>query len=213
MKFKTEFIKLSPQDRMHGTSIPIIGLTGGIATGKSTVSKILRQKGMPLIDADQLVKEIYREPQVIQAIQNQHPEVFREGIIQFPLLRKKFFKDQRVKVEIENLIYAQLPAAFKTALLRLNNSDYVIYDVPLLFEKKLETKVDLTVVVYASRDIQRARLMKRDGQSESMAKTILDQQQDIEEKKIKADAIIDNSQTEAWLAAEIDLFLAKYFSE
>jgi dephospho-CoA kinase len=66
---------------------------------------------------------------------------------------------------------------------------------------------DLTVLVYAPRKIQRARLMNRDGHLEEMANNILDQQMDIEEKKLKADFVIDNSQTEAELTEEVNQFL------
>src|SRR5690606_13710936 len=98
----------------------------------------------------------------------------------FPTLRERFFKDPALKKDLEAFIYQRLPKAFHEAYARLGSPSYVVYDVPLLFEKGLDQLVDLRVLVYAPRKIQRARLMKRDGHLEEMAERILDQQMDIE---------------------------------
>jgi dephospho-CoA kinase len=79
--------------------------------------------------------------------------------------------------------------------------------VPLLFERGMEEFFDVTVLVYAPRKIQRARLMKRDGLLEDMADRILDQQMDIELKRSKSDLVIDNSHTEEELRLEVQQFL------
>lgn len=207
MKLKATYQKLSSEQRLYGIKTPLIGLTGGIATGKSTVAEILKNRGLPVINADRLVKEIYSLPETREFIQKNYPEVIKENEIQFPLLRKKVFTSPEVKSNIENFIYQLLPEAFRKSYDNISNAKVIVYDVPLLFEKKMETLFDLTLLVYAPRNIQRARLIKRDGHLESMADDILDQQIDIEEKKLKADFIIDNSRTEAELPEEVNQFL------
>lgn len=211
MKLKSKFIKLSPHQRLYHLDIPVIGLTGGIATGKSTVAKYLAQKNIPVINADHLVKDIYRMKEVQHYIETHHPEVVHQGEIQFPQLREKVFKNKDVKVEIEKLIYSHLPEAFKQAYSKFLHPQVVVYDVPLLFEKNMSSLFDLNVLVYAPRRIQRDRLMMRDNHHEAMADTILDQQMSIEDKKTKADLIIDNSGTEEELTAGIQLFLQQVF--
>ena len=211
MNLKKSFIKLDPAQRLYGLKIPIIGLTGGIATGKSTVARMLEQSGLPIINADQLVKDIYRLPETISYIQNHHPEVVKDGKIQFPLLREKVFLNAEVKREIETFIYQRLPLAFQSAFEKMPDPSLIIYDVPLLFEKKMEGFFDLNALVYASRDVQLARLISRDQISEMMANQILNQQMDIEEKKIKTDFIIDNSRTQNELLEEVKSFLQKFF--
>jgi len=207
MKLKSKFNRLQKEQRLYQLEIPLIGLTGGIASGKSTVSAMLKLKGWPVIDADQLVKEIYSRPETFDFIKREFPEVISNGTIQFPLLRQKVFLNHEVKAMVENFIYQALPSTFKAAFNKLHDPQVVIYDVPLLFEKSLEDQFDLTVLVYAPRKVQRARLMNRDGQLEDMANNILNQQMDIEDKKLKAQFIIDNSQTEAELAEEVQQFL------
>ena len=207
MNLKMKFRRLSPDTRLYHLDVPVIGLTGGIATGKTTVAGMLKNQGFAIINADHLVKDIYALPETLEFLKLQHPEVVNKETINFRTLREKVFTSQEVKVQIENFIYQRLPDAFKRAYHKLKAPELIIYDVPLLFEKKLEHLVDVNVLVYAPRKIQRARLMNRDGILEDLAESILDQQMDIEDKKLKAQFIIDNSQTETELAEEIKQFL------
>lgn len=212
-ELKEKFIKLSSQKRLHELPAPIIGLTGGIATGKSTVSEILMSKGLPVIDADQLVKKIYALNETKDFIKENFPEGYKHGEIDFPSLRKKFFQDPRAKSDIEGHIYQRLPDVFLKNYYELGSPPFIIYDVPLLYEKKLDILVDLTVTVYAPRKIQEARLMKRDGILEDLAKKILDQQMDIEDKKLKADFIINNSFSHEELIQEVEEFLRQILKD
>lgn len=211
MKLKTKYQRLTPLERLYQLNVPVIGLTGGIASGKTTVSKMLHQAGIPVINADHLVKNVYALPETKEFITKDFPEVIKDGEIQFPLLRERVFSNQDVKAQVESFIYQRLPKAFKEAFARLRDPQAVIYDVPLLFEKGLQDLFDLTVLVYAPRPVQRARLMTRDGHLEEMANNILNQQLDIEDKKLKADFVIDNSRTEAELTEEVKQFLRQAF--
>ncbi len=209
MNLKNEYIKLTPDSRLYNTPIPLIGLTGGIATGKSTVSSLFKKKGIALIDADKLVKEVYALPASIKMIKEKYPDVISDHKIQFPLLREKFFKNPNVKSSIETYIYAHLPDIFNQKLKSLGPQAFVVYDVPLLFEKNMEHLFDLTVLVYCRKETQITRLMSRDGITEDMANTILSHQMDIEEKRKKADMIIENDQGLTELETEIEKTLKK----
>lgn len=207
MKLKKNYIKLKQDQRLYGYDKPIIALTGGIATGKSTVTKLLEQKGIAIIDADQLVKSIYARQESKDFIKSHFPEAWIQDGIDFKKLRELVFSDAGIKKEVESFIYDRLPAAFKEATLKIQHQDFYIYDVPLLFERGLETKVDLTILVYAPRKVQLARLIDRDGSKEEVGNKILDQQIDIEEKKLRSDLVINNSGTMTELATEVESLL------
>ncbi|MBC7428299.1 MAG: dephospho-CoA kinase, partial [Bacteriovorax sp.] len=93
---------------------------------------------------------------------------------------------------IETFIYSQMPEAFKEAYLSHPQHDYIVYDVPLLFEKNLNLKVDTSICTYAPRSVQIERLIVRDQITLDLAEKILSKQMDIEEKKKKADLFIEN---------------------
>ncbi|MFT6630489.1 MAG: dephospho-CoA kinase [Bacteriovoracaceae bacterium] len=197
-KLKSNYIKLFTKNRLYNTSLPIIALTGGIATGKSTVAKILHELGVPVIDADCLIKLIYRDHKTIKFINKVCPKAIVENdIIDFKILREEFFKTEDLKVRIENFLYERLPLEFEKELKKLdfNEYEFLVYDIPLLFEKKLQSKFDLNILVYCSPEIQIQRLMKRDHIKKVLAQNILSQQIDIETKKSLSDLIILNNGT------------------
>ncbi|WPU64690.1 dephospho-CoA kinase [Peredibacter starrii] len=211
MKLKSKFIKLNEAQRLYGLDKPIIGLTGGIATGKSTVTKLLEAQGLVVLDADRLVKSIYQTQEAKDFIKTNFPETWVNSEINFQKLRELFFHNPKTKEAVEGFIYARLPQAFANAAAQNTKQPFYIYDVPLLFEKGLDQKMDLSVLVYAPRKIQRARLMDRDGHIEEMAEKILTHQLDIEDKKLKANFVIDNSAGMEELAAEVKQFLLQVF--
>lgn len=192
LKLKAKLGKLNKNHRLHHLNCPIIGLTGGIASGKSTVAKLMREDGLCVVDADALIKEIYQENETIKFISSLNPDFEQDSQINFQKLRQAFFEDAELKQKIEQFLYQRLPDAFKSHIPK--NAQLIIYDVPLLFEKRIDKLVDLSIVVYTPREIQLERLMARDHITPELANSILDQQMSIEEKKIRADFLIDNSE-------------------
>ena len=211
LKLNPSNIRLISKTRLYGLDIPIIGLTGGIATGKSTVSAMLRDLGAPVIDADRLIKFIYNQQDTLEFIQLNSPNSILKKRIDFQILREEFFTNSELKKNIENFLYAKLPSAFRYHVDQLNNPSFIIYDVPLLFEKHLEQSVDITVLVYASAEIQLKRLMSRDNCSASVAQSILDSQDPIDSKTEKSDFIVENSKNTNHLTTQIQLLRAKLF--
>ena len=209
MKLKPELITLTKEKRLHNLAVPVIGLTGGISTGKSTVAKRLTDRGFLVLNADLLVKDIYATDEAKVFIQGLCPEAWVDEKIDFKILRERVFKSTSLKGSVESYIYKRLPEAFLAAYAKADPKQVIVYDVPLLFERHLDQLVDFTVVVYAPLETQRARLMTRDNHLEEMAQKIIDQQISIEEKKLRADFVIDNSRTEAELQLEVDAFIEK----
>lgn len=209
MKLKDEYIKLNPEQRLYHLQQPLIALTGGIASGKSSVAKIFADQGLKIINADELVKKIYSSTDAIEFINQCAPDVVDNNIINFPELRKKVFSEPALKETIETFIYKRLPEAFKSQV--TPQDEVIIYDVPLLFERKLEKFFDLILVVYSPRDLQLQRLMKRDQNSLDLAEKIIDQQIDIEEKRRKADFVIDNSKDREELVLQSKQLLKTLF--
>lgn len=204
-----KFITKNTTSRLYNLSNPIIGLTGGIATGKSTASKILKDLGYFIIDADLLVKEIYKEEDTINFIKVNFPKCFIDGNIDFKLLREEFFSSPITKNQIENFIYKRMPFLFKEKANLANSDEVIIYDVPLLFEKSLDKLVDQSLCVYASKNIQIQRLVARDNISIELAEKILAGQMSIEDKKLKSDWVIDNSSDLANLNDNIKLVFSQ----
>jgi len=206
LTLKNEYISKTPEQRLYKITCPAIGLTGGIATGKSTVSKLLEEKGFPVICADKLVKEVYKSKKTLLHLSKYYPQVLHNEEVNFKQLRELFFGDKEIQSDVEQLIYSQMPEMFLKFYHRLNDPSVVIYDVPLLFEKGLDGLVDVKVTVYCSKEEQIKRLIKRDNITEELAQNIVSKQMPIDDKKSASDIVIDNSQKEADLNSFLGIF-------
>lgn len=189
-----------------------IGLTGGIATGKSTVASMLQRKGAPLVDADVIAREVV-EPG--SPVLGRVAEWFGSDILlaDGSLNRKKLgaivFADPTQRKALESLLHPPIRALMKErmALLERQYPDKpVIVDVPLLYESGLEAMFDAVMVVYVPAELQRERLKQRDGLTEEQAEQRLAAQLPIEEKRRRADFVIDNAGTLEETQRQIDLF-------
>ena len=209
---KKEFHKLNPEDRLFGLSVPLIGLTGSIATGKSAASAFFGEMGCPIICADALVKTIYSKPSAISFIKTISQEcVKNNNQIDFKALRKLFFSSEEIKSKVESFIYTQIPETFLEEFKKFKSPNFVIYDVPLLFEKNLDPKFDITLCIYTTKLLQIERLIKRDQIEKNLAEKIIKSQIDIERKKQLADYYIDNSKSKEKLLENIKAFSKEVF--
>lgn len=183
---------------LDGRALMIVGLTGGIASGKSTVSSMFREHGVPVICADELAHSAVApgSPALEKIRKLFGDDVFYEnGELDRMALGARVFGDGKLKKELENIVHPVVEQR-KNELLETYSAQghpMVVLDVPLLFEAKWDQQVDVIVVVYAGRDLQASRLVARNGLSETEARARLDSQLPIEEKKKKAHLVIDNS--------------------
>ena len=208
-KLKDQFVKLSKKNRLYNLDFPIVALTGGISTGKSTVSSFFKKDGFNIINADSLVRSIYKKKTSLEFIKNNFPDVIKNESIDFKSLRKVFFEDKKSQELIESFIYKNLEKAFLEEA--RDFKDLIIYDVPLLFEKGLREKFDVVICVYAPEKIQLKRLIDRDKIQEDLAKKIIKSQMDIEKKKELSDFIIHNDHTQERTLTEFNKIKEQLF--
>jgi len=198
--------KARKMNRLYDLKIPVIGITGGIASGKSTVSKILMNQGEHVICADSIVKEIYQQDSTKNLIQRIAGKAIDDkNEINFKILRDLFFQNKQIKLELENHIHPQIERYFKDKM--KSDLQRIFYDVPLLFEKKMESKFDYIILVKVNEETQLERLTKRDNIGPELAKKIIKNQLHFTEKEKRSDFIIDNNQDQSELEQKTLLIL------
>ncbi len=176
----------------------IIGLTGGIATGKSEAAKIFRQSGCYIIDADKISKQLTSKgSDVLKKIE----ESFGSGILtsKKTLNRKKLanliFNDKGAKLQLERILHVYIIKKINEIAAKKYKDADIIIDAPLLFEVGLDRICEKVVVIYAKHGLQIERFMKRDRLSKEEAEKRIAVQMPIEEKMMLATVVIDNSST------------------
>lgn len=178
----------------------IVGLTGGIASGKSTVSRIFEQAGIPVICADELAREVVRPgSKGLAEIRRIFGEdvLDESGNLDREAMARQVFQDHSKRKILESIIHPRVEEEQNKKLAALERQGYsmAVVDVPLLYESGWERFVDLVVVVYASRDTQTERLMNRDGMSADDARSRLEAQMPIDDKRRRADRLVDNGKS------------------
>jgi dephospho-CoA kinase len=175
----------------------LIGLTGGIASGKSTVSAMLRELGAQVLDADLLAREVV-EPgtPALADIAARFPGVLTpEGRLDRAKLGERVFGDPAERAALNALIHPRIAQAFleRTEALRAAGHPEAVYDAPLLVENGLHGAMDAVVLVWVPRALQKARLVARDGLSEAQAEARLAAQLPLDDKRALATHVVDNS--------------------
>jgi dephospho-CoA kinase len=196
--------------------VRIIGLTGGIASGKSTVARILERLGGAIIDADQLAREVVMagEPAYDAIVAE-----FGDGVlnpdrtINRGVLGKIVFADPAARGRLERITHPAIArkAEQKLAALRVAGIPVVFYMAPLLIEAGVTSRVDEIWVVYADRETQVARLMQRDGIARPEALQRLAAQLPMEEKRTYGKVVIDNRGTPEETERQVREIWAKEF--
>ncbi len=190
----------------------IIGLTGGIASGKSTVAKMLQKKGAYLLDADQLAREAVEPGQPAwQEIVNWLGQsiLLPDRSIDRAKLGNLVFNDKQKLEQLNNIVHPWVGKRFTKLSEEIKEKDpeaVLVYDIPLLVEAGMQKMVDMIILVYVPRETQIMRLQKRDGISRVEAETRLKAQKPLEEKKKDADVIIDNRGKLPETARQVDRF-------
>jgi len=189
-----------------------IGLTGGIACGKSTVSQMLVSRGALLVDADQIARDVV-EPgsPVLERVAAHFGQAVlqADGALNRKQLGEIVFKNPQARKELEGLLHPPIRARMRELMETAEHEQpqrLVVVDVPLLYESGLQAMFQEVLVVYVPRQVQIERLMQRDGITESAALDRLNAQMSIEEKRKLADYVIDNSGTQEQTSLLIDQF-------
>ena len=187
----------------------MLGLTGGIATGKSTVARLFRQLGAKIIDADELAREVVHPGrqawnEIVDAFGK---EILRDDqTLDRHKLRQKIFADREARKRLESIVHPQIRALAER---RINEAvaaghQVVIYEAPLLFENQIHLWLRPVILVTCDGANQKQRLRQRDQLTEEEIQQHLDAQMSLEEKQRLADIIIENNGTLEELAAQVE---------
>lgn len=194
----------------------IIGITGGIGSGKSTVSEFLRKEGWPIVDADEISHRITEKGSpaldVIRAAFGD--EVFTaDGALDRPAMAKIVFADPEKNKLLRSIVTKQVYYEAKDELEKLAESgkySLAFLDVPLLYETHSETMCDYVWYVTADREIRIRRVASRDGITREEVEARMKAQMSDQEKAEKSDEVIDNSGDLDDLRSKITGLLARY---
>lgn len=172
-----------------------LGLTGGIAAGKSTVLELFAARGVPVLDADDVARKVVRPgtPALAELVAHLGEGILDpHGALERAALRRRIFRDPALRRIVEGVIHPRVRAAM-LEWAAATDAPYGILCVPLLFESGMESLVDRVLVVDVPEALQVARVMARDGSDAEAARAVLASQLSRDERLARADDVIDNS--------------------
>lgn len=184
----------------------LIGLTGGIACGKSTVARYLAEAGFTIIDADQLAHQLTAKGQpLLEKIKACFGASYllADGSLNRKRLGKLIFQNKLAKAKLDTLMAKEIQEALQAAIDQAS-ADLLILDIPLLFEQGYASSCQKIIVVSLPKEVQQARLQQRDACSSSFAQAKIASQLPLSQKCAQADFIIDNQQTKAELKIAVE---------
>lgn len=197
----------------------VIGLTGGIGTGKSTVSQILRNKGFSVIDLDVISHKVIEFPSVVEKIvKNFGKEVLENNennndgnrTVSREKLGKIIFSDREKRFTLNSIMHPEILRIMHKKILECESkkeNKIIFVEIQLLFEVQWEKEFDYILLVAAKRDIQVRRVLERDKRSEKEAWDIINSQMSLDEKRGKSDFVIENDGNIDDLNRKVDKFL------
>ncbi len=193
----------------------IIGLTGSIASGKSTVAKMIESYGLPIVDADVVARQVVEPgtPTLNKIAEAFGPEVIaHDGSMDRAKVGSIIFHNEEMRKTLNGIIHP----AIREEMLRQRDEfisfgeKNIFMDIPLLFESKLEHFVEKIIVVSVKKEVQLQRLMERNGYSEEEANARIATQIPVKEKEQLADAVIHNNGTREDTAIQLQNILYEW---
>jgi len=186
----------------------IVGLTGSLGMGKTTAAAHLRARGLPVFDADAEVHRLYATT-AAPLIEAAFPGVTRDGRVDRERLAAALMAEPKRFAELEAIVHPLVRASERAFLNEeaARGSAIAVLEIPLLFETGADAKVDATIVVSAPADVQRRRLLLREGFDEAKIKCLLARQMPDAEKRARADFVVDTSQSIEANGAKLDAII------
>lgn len=194
----------------------VLGLTGGIGSGKTTISNYFRSLNIPVIDADIVARQVIRagEPVVKEIAKAFGPEVLlADGEINRGLLSDQIFASEEKRNELDRIVQPPIREAIKKERDQkiTEGTSLIVLDIPLLYEMDYETEVDEVMVVYVDTATQKERLLKRDSYLTEMGvMNRIQSQMPLSKKAKKADIVIDNNGTIEASIKQVNAWLKKH---
>ncbi len=172
----------------------VVGLTGGIGSGKTTIGKYFESYKIPVYIADKEAKALMNRSKVIKRklIELFGEPAYKDGKLNRPYLASKIFSDKSLLSKMNAIVHPKVASHFKRWL-KKQNAPYVIKEAAIVFENNLEHQYDYIVIVVADEESRIERVMKRDDTSRKKVKSIMDNQLSDEEKIKKSDFVIFNN--------------------
>jgi dephospho-CoA kinase len=189
-----------------------VGLTGGIASGKSTAAKFFGALGVPILDSDQVAREVVEpgQPPLERLVERFGRGILTpDGHLDRPALRDIVFSDPRARADLENLTHPAIGAALE-ARSASAGGPYQILVIPLLVEKNLAAHVDRVLVVDCDEELQIRRLHARDGSTRPQAQAILDAQVSRSARLKAADDVLTNDADMSAVRTQVAALHARY---
>jgi dephospho-CoA kinase len=188
----------------------ILGLTGSIGMGKSTVARMFAELGMPVFDADAAVRRLQGPGgALVESIEAAFPGTTGPNGVDREKLGAAVFDDRVALARLESLVHPAVRAARKDFLREHAGAPLVVFDIPLLFEKGGADEVDAIAVVSAPPEVQRARVLARPGMTAGRFEDVLALQMPDAEKRARADHLIDTGTTLAETRAKVARLVEK----
>ncbi|SOC39169.1 dephospho-CoA kinase [Salinicoccus kekensis] len=188
----------------------VIGLTGGIASGKSTASAYIEEQGFKVLDADVYARKVTEKGspgyhKIIEAFGNGILD--DDGNIDRPALGRIIFNDPDERQKLNDISHPEIRRMMNADRDEYVKENHVFLDIPLLFENGLDKQCDATVTVYVTEENQMERLIERNGLTKEDAAARIGSQMPLSEKKSRSDRVFDNNGDKADLFRQIDEFL------
>jgi dephospho-CoA kinase len=178
--------------------VKVLGLTGGIATGKSTVAGVFRAAGIPVFDADAQVHHLLaKKGEAVAEITALFPDAIIDGMVDRKRLGTIVFSDSEKLKQLEAILHPKVRVAELGFIekARAEQRPFIVLEIPLLFETNAHQLCDLVLVTHCDAQTQHQRIMARPGMTEDKMQQILARQMDSEVRNKRADIIIDTGQT------------------
>lgn len=187
-----------------------IGLTGSIGSGKSTVSRLLQARGVPVLDADAVARAVSSRAEVLEAVRVAlGAEYVLEHGLNRPKIAELVFHDSSARARLNAIIHPRVRARMAALEdeLRLSGAAVVVQDIPLLFENGLQTLFDATILVDAQLETRVMRVMARDGVTREQVLARDAAQMPSEQKRVLATYVLENDGAEAELEVQLERVL------
>ena len=191
----------------------VIGLTGGIATGKTTAINYIKQKNIKVIDSDLIVKELWQNNLELNQKAIELFNLKSLEMVDKKELKQLVFNDQDKLKLLNNLVHPYVLREIERLVNLYRDEKYIIIDMPLLFEVGYQNQCDETWLIYVPQSLQIKRLMKRDHMKIAQAIKRIGFQMDIDQKKMLADHVLENRKNVRRLYHQIDILLEEYKHE
>ena len=187
----------------------IAGLTGSIGMGKSTAAVHFRSRGIPVFDADAAVHALY-SGQAAPKIEKAFPGTTTDGVVDREKLAAVLRKEPARFKDLEAIVHPLVREAERTFLTEeaTRGTRLAVLEIPLLFETRRDSLVDVTIVVSAPRDTQYQRVLERPGMNEERLESLLSRQMPDEEKRRRADFVVDTGGSHAQSESQLDAIIA-----